>query len=333
MFVPFPRLPFELRRAIWKLCLPKHRIMEIDRPPEKHNEKHGEKADWQISFANSRPPLLTRVCRESRSVAFENGGINGLNVNTESIRTPGFERFIENAWFNPETDVVHMNYNSRFENLAWDAVPITPIPYLLATTEKGVAASITADFLFPFRIRMTPQLFRGANFHQLGLLEGRKEYLVSLRLHNLHLDQEAVLKSGLFGQLGEERIILVDVEDSEKLRQIYDLSKASNRGDDEPEGKFAQFFNLAVSRPEQFKRTLDKWRYGLKSHWIFGLKVQQVCANAPGQAQVLGVEIARAPTAQEVRDFEEDHLGGWQYVFFEEDHPFVKTVLVSTQLL
>lgn len=321
MFVHFGRLPFELRRDIWKLALPKHRVMEIDRPLG-DNTKHN---DNKASFANSRPPLITRVCRESRSVAFEEGGINGVHVNADIVLAPGVDKFIDNAWFNPRTDVVHMNY-SRPGNIHGnpDAAPINPVHYFLATAEKGVAASITADLLLPFAPKMEPRSSQGASYYQLKLLECRKEYFVSLRTNSLHLDKEAVLTSGLFGELGEERLILVGVEDSEKLQQLYGLWKASNREGDEPE---ATFFNLAVENPERFKYALDQWEYGVKSHWIFCLKLLQAYPEDLDQLHRLMAEIARSPTAQEVDAFRKDPRGGWQYTFYEEDHPFVKTAL------
>ncbi|THX93107.1 hypothetical protein D6D08_02221 [Aureobasidium pullulans] len=57
-FHPFPRLPLELREEIWRLCLP-YRVSEREDPND--------------CRSNKRPPLLARVCRESRRVASATG--------------------------------------------------------------------------------------------------------------------------------------------------------------------------------------------------------------------------------------------------------------------
>lgn len=70
----FSRLPPELRRAIWKDCLP-NRVVEWE-PPYIFSQTWPEMMfdEINISKPNSRPPILTEVCWESRQVAFENGG-------------------------------------------------------------------------------------------------------------------------------------------------------------------------------------------------------------------------------------------------------------------
>jgi hypothetical protein len=78
-FHAFPRLPLELREEIWRLCLP-YRVYEIDEPnanivykvldPEEDNTPC---LLFSTSRSNNRPPLLTRICCESRRVAFESG--------------------------------------------------------------------------------------------------------------------------------------------------------------------------------------------------------------------------------------------------------------------
>src|SRR5277367_3810584 len=80
-FTLFPQLPLDLRRAVWQQCLP-HRVMELDAPSQAKVETYCEL--YRTSALNMRPPVITRVCRESRDVAFENAGVvkadNDLNA-------------------------------------------------------------------------------------------------------------------------------------------------------------------------------------------------------------------------------------------------------------
>ena len=78
-FHPFPRLPLELRDEIWRLCLP-YRVYEIDRPINHiiFWTRDPDNITYPCSLtstskSNVRPPLLTRVCRESRRVALTRG--------------------------------------------------------------------------------------------------------------------------------------------------------------------------------------------------------------------------------------------------------------------
>ncbi|KAI0475248.1 hypothetical protein GGR56DRAFT_504490 [Xylariaceae sp. FL0804] len=57
-FSPFKRLPLELRLIIWEYCLPCRLLVPRQWGP----------------FCSPGPPLLTQVCRESRSVAYQFGG-------------------------------------------------------------------------------------------------------------------------------------------------------------------------------------------------------------------------------------------------------------------
>lgn len=75
----FPWLPIELRFEIWRLCLP-HRVCEkdlafyhisFDRPDDNTPTPCFL---YQTTEVNGRPPVITRVCHESRAVALKTGG-------------------------------------------------------------------------------------------------------------------------------------------------------------------------------------------------------------------------------------------------------------------
>lgn len=71
----FSLFPLEIRRLIWKSCLPR-RIAEEDFPYTLLDGKEGRQACWPVRsvLQNARVPLLATVCAESREVVFEWGG-------------------------------------------------------------------------------------------------------------------------------------------------------------------------------------------------------------------------------------------------------------------
>ena len=81
-FHPFPQLPPELREEIWRYCLP-YQARELD-VRLADNVYWNEPRPCQLqdtSLQNSHPPLLTRICRESRAVALKAGVL--LTDNTQ----------------------------------------------------------------------------------------------------------------------------------------------------------------------------------------------------------------------------------------------------------
>ncbi len=126
-FHPFPRLPFEMRHAIWKLCVP-HRVFDVDDLPWEEDLciwREGKRLPitcrdiWKTSEKNALPPRIARVCREARAVAKErDNGIEEVDVwpwLSGKIRQEEETRH----WFNPANDIVHMNVrNPIFLNLS-----------------------------------------------------------------------------------------------------------------------------------------------------------------------------------------------------------------------
>lgn len=63
---------------------------------------------YRTSFLNIRHPIITRVCRESREVAFENGYIMGDDGDpSEGEWLPS--NYVPDRWFSLGSDVVHLN--------------------------------------------------------------------------------------------------------------------------------------------------------------------------------------------------------------------------------
>lgn len=143
----------ELRRAIWKLCLP-HRVVELDIPSNGHIDTYCQL--WRTSSINSRPPIITRVCCEARQVAFEKGGLTWDVIGVDDGPVWWANNSNLTPWFNPTTDIVHLNWFPPYDlDYVSSGNPISfsgqlpkggvrlsqPISCMLSTTILKVGAS------------------------------------------------------------------------------------------------------------------------------------------------------------------------------------------------
>lgn len=236
-FHPFPRLPLELREEIWRLCLP-HRVYELDRPIERFVYDVLEEEDdnipfwlWRTSRSNVRPPLLTRVCRESRRVAFATGKwVSYLRWRRDAWSVDGpYEAdwstgnvIDEGFWQDPSRDIVHLNWTSLYDIDFGSRMASHPLTSL---AQEAMRLNGSAAFMLG---EMTDETGEGEPFDEpisqwfdrIPLDEGKHEDLAALRLLPewmvvvrvvvIHLDQRQAAKSGLFGLLGDEIIQVVD---------------------------------------------------------------------------------------------------------------------------
>jgi hypothetical protein len=109
-FHPFPRLPLELRRIVWGLCRP-HRIVDLDYTLSPEDLLTACRGVQRTSTLNSKPPIISRVCRESREVALQ-----GMEAPVFEDTVPSSENHVcirHNYWFNSSTDLIHLNVSIR----------------------------------------------------------------------------------------------------------------------------------------------------------------------------------------------------------------------------
>ncbi|KAK4441950.1 hypothetical protein QBC34DRAFT_500007 [Podospora aff. communis PSN243] len=134
-FALFPSLPTEIRLLIWQACLP-HRTIELD-PAPSHGDgprRFGERVAT-TSRTNTRPPTISRVCRESSDVAFRHGAIHGLfHLNppgtTDLLQDPApypgyphhqcrysaYAVLCPNPWIQPQLDTLHIYWAPHTAN-------------------------------------------------------------------------------------------------------------------------------------------------------------------------------------------------------------------------
>ncbi|KAG9567240.1 hypothetical protein KCU71_g2870, partial [Aureobasidium melanogenum] len=253
-FHPFLRLPTELREEIWRLCLP-HRVYEMDKPIARFVydvEEDDHVPCWlgKTSRSNVRPPLLTRVCRESRKVAFATGkwisylrwrrdawSVNGpyeADWNTGNVIDEGF-------WQDPSRDTVHLNWTSSYDI---DFGPRMANHPLTSLAQEAKRLNGSASFMLG---EMTNEMWEGEPFDEpishwfedIPLDEGKPEDLAALKLLPewmvvvrvivIHLDRRRATDSGLFGLSGDEIIQVVHAT-SPLVSQLYALAEYCERG-------------------------------------------------------------------------------------------------------
>lgn len=253
----FPLLPSELRRAIWKYCLPR-RVVELYAPSV---ENKLDDCLLPESFPNPQRPVLTRVSREARYVVCESG----------YILSRGGHRKNYCGWFDPTTDILHLNWNIKTERSSFpegyigDGVGIplktdAPLPFFLHATAKSTSVSISTYIVGGFDIdtyghKVTARFF--------DLLESRKHYLVALEMFLLHCSLEHAQASGLFS--AEERVKLVSATDTETISKYCSLWTERRVRQDRP---WPDFF-LATSEPDIYDQKIRIWRTKIETSWLY----------------------------------------------------------------
>ncbi|KFZ19307.1 hypothetical protein V502_03720, partial [Pseudogymnoascus sp. VKM F-4520 (FW-2644)] len=221
------------------------------------------------SLINSRAPLATRICRESRSVALLAGATEPYDDDFQRSDTPEWEAMndIRDLWVTPPTDVLHLNYYGVYDGwYHWSGSPVRFLVWL--ARRHHMRMSIVASLLVGFDDTEGAE-YRfefDKNFELLA--EDGGPYLTTLCVVSLHVGLETALrKEGgmLFGRLGEERVKLIKVGDRAALQAYYNLWAAGPVEDREP----AQFFDLAVSRHEsEWLPRVAQWRQRLLITWV-----------------------------------------------------------------
>lgn len=264
----FPKLPQEIRDAIWRECLPR-RVIEIDFPTE----------DWiwldvpldddgqttyrglrcrmaHTSMINAKPPIISRVCRESRAVAFETGT---LVEHSWELKGPRLYHRMNKHWVDRARDtVVNLSFNHRsrlwYEN--WKEGYGNPVQILRdAILPSNGIKSISELLLCDLKRK-----------ESRDMLESMSKVLVCLETVILHADEEPAIQSGLFGRLGEERVVMVDTFDEKRVKEFRDFWRRHRNTPNELTEKF--FEECIVSDPIQCRRTVLKVMEDIKTKWL-----------------------------------------------------------------
>ena len=221
----FPRLPAELRLEIWRRCLP-HRVVEIDwqidenifnDPPCRNNVRTGT--------INSQPPVIARVCRESREVAFET---RGPFPQPERGCDGYFDWQHANyppPWLDRARDTIHLNWEPWSEiDVASDGDPLSHLVWMAAQTKPN-AASIMEGLIW--QSLKDPSGETGKwDWAQLGCVLRRRQSWFVMLGEPIIVHANVKTAAGMFGLLGDARIQLVRVDDKPRVERFLALSQS-----------------------------------------------------------------------------------------------------------
>jgi hypothetical protein len=253
----FPELPTELREEIWRLCLPE-RVCELTLPfDDVVFHEYSFDGPWPCELyhttrMNGRPPLITQVCHEARSVALKTGGIQPewYRDSTRPLEAQWHGLNIDDVWQDFARDSVHLNWTADYEGfyghsekrnpsefLAWEASRFCrggslminyldkrygyPDPFAdLSDSDWGnlVLVPLSERMLWP----LSPSKQK-----DLDALTKIAELRVVMRVIVIHCSIQTAIDSGLFGLLGDARVQIVDISDDARNAMYIQLAKTS----------------------------------------------------------------------------------------------------------
>jgi hypothetical protein len=248
-FPLFSQLPTELRDTIWRECLP-CRIWELDNAVPEIVYDVNKRAEvpccfWHTAGSNTRPPVISRVCRESRAVAFENTGpsLAHKDMPAEARWSSMSMMPWVNTWENRVRDSVHMYWTRAYE-ADYDGGSyneLAPIRHLVwSSTRLSGHASIMVERLddsFSWEVpeylcevlgdhppRITQRTSKAEEFiHTYKQLP--HGCLVVMQVIVVHADVKTASATRLFGLLGDARIQIVDMSEEAKVDAFYKLAE------------------------------------------------------------------------------------------------------------
>ncbi|KAJ6103133.1 hypothetical protein N7486_005560 [Penicillium sp. IBT 16267x] len=227
----FPRLPTELRLQIWRLCIP-CRVWDTDLPTDDGIYLDEPNADGSYpckvtptAKLNGLPPVITRVCQESRNVAKESGGILTRDTYKDLPHDAVFVSTTTNGiaddfWVDTKRDSAHLNwtpyYESIYQNSSGSALAS------LAWKSRLVIGrpSIMGDWV----AMMVDQ-----KEERFDVFEQIPSWWVIMRVVIIHASFREAAQTGFFGLLGDASVQIVSLSDEEKANALYDFADECDR--------------------------------------------------------------------------------------------------------
>jgi hypothetical protein len=225
-----------------------------------HDELYGIRTCCYLDLTttqNSKPPFITRVCHESREVAFETGNFTDSEIE-ERLQCTELQNLP--LWFDPTHRIV-----------AWYWAPDLGIrvdghderqpeimSYFLWHVAQALNALILARRLYTFKYLDGPGYAAFLDEDNLSAISRWKDWLVCIKIVPMHLTPDEAFKSNLFGLTGEEPIQLVNPADTKRRRRFQ---QHSNTEDQE-----AQDF-IIIKDSSKLQTELEKRKQGLQATW------------------------------------------------------------------
>ncbi|KAJ0115646.1 Glycoside catalytic domain protein [Diaporthe amygdali] len=339
-FPLFPKLPAELRRRVWQLCIPTTRTVEISMPPNPDMVD-----DRCICYCrpedttrrNAAAPSFTQSCREAYEVALEEGGRLLLPSEQDVKRLPNHHAsaLLQNPWFWPARDTVHLN--SDPQGLGWSERNELPLPLLLRSVQGAARCSLMSQLLgwpplddvvneggrLSGRFWMRRALVEA---RVLGHLRYQSAYSVCLMTVKIHARSHVVQESGLF-EGGASPLQLVPTSDLQTFSAMHRLWVSSHdpQKRETIDEQTTRQFHILFDH-EKLARRVAGWQQDLRERWLLQKyeaqwKADELLNIIRASAIVLRGELSAdarvlSPDVVDLEGFEFDHF-----------HPWVKAIL------
>lgn len=249
-FPLFPHLPPELRRMIWKECLPKTRVFDTMLPCLVYENSRCRGNSW-ASRESWKPPVITRVCRESRAVAHETGRV------VFKDEDPNVPEYIESMWSDASTDIVAQYWSPGLDDVMFWALE-NPDVYLFHYAARYRGAMIAET-----RLSSALRSLRDDSSDWMILSQLKECYVCLDDPVMIHLSRKEMLLSGLFGHIGEEYIQLVDPTDTTTLKKYTQLALTSSQQLPETHTFFEQLHTST------FQHKIHNWTRDTMTRWVY----------------------------------------------------------------
>ncbi|KAJ5160445.1 uncharacterized protein N7482_007449 [Penicillium canariense] len=249
---------------VWKECLPKRRVFDTMLPCFVYENSTCRGNGW-ASREGWRAPIITRVCHESRAIAFETGRV--LFPEDD----PNVPAYIESMWSDSTTDIVAQYWRPGLESVVYWAID-DPDPYLFHYASRYQGAMIAEERL--------QAALQSTNTSDWTILARLKDCYVCLANPvMIHLTRREMLASQLFGRLGEEYTQLIDPADQQTLKKFHQLARTSSQQLPET----MKFFDQLCT--PSFQSQMHTWSHDTMSHWIWKEWLKEKQTNFSGIAR------------------------------------------------
>ncbi|KAJ5988076.1 hypothetical protein N7481_003286 [Penicillium waksmanii] len=250
----FPFLPWELRRMIWLECI-EGRVVELEVPPVMYLSAHSENCLSWTAHQNTRPPVVSRVCQESREAvlsqcawALDERDVSHLFVDYIPIPT-------RNPWFNPANDIV------AFSSLGCiypdECAVYGKDSYYMQFAKQAQDIVIPARLIYPLRYLRLPMELGGVEAKNLP---GGSRPAKTIEVH---MPPVQFLNSTLSGRTGDSLVHIVDIFDAAQIEKIYEEVKNVYPQEQDIMTVFALLRNT-----ERLHREVTKWQKDVKMNWM-----------------------------------------------------------------
>ncbi|KAI0148826.1 hypothetical protein GGR57DRAFT_230423 [Xylariaceae sp. FL1272] len=248
-FTKFGSLPPELRIEIWRLCLP-HRIIEM----HDIRSRRTASACWPPRAVRT-PPLISRVCRESRTIALQNGSLQPMMGSGAPV------------WYDRKTDIINIGRVYSFESNLVAEESVEKVDSLRSGFKDFICRPVTRISVAKDAIFYCPD-----SAFARWVVRRMAERLVSCSIvvadMSIHLPREAAAASELFGLFAESTTVHVDMQDTKWFEALFALKKMFKQ----PKGRGTPVTDsLVQGRTYQYMRRrhgVPEFLHCVKAIWL-----------------------------------------------------------------